>query len=206
MQSDFDQFLDLARERRTSRGYLAKPVSREDIGRILEAARWAPSAANTQPWEFIVVSDPEIKLKLQQAFLDEALQHEDHRYRKVTEQQATLLIEPELIAVCGKPQSRERFVNRKELAEHSQDQLYLLSMGAMIQNMLLAATALQLDSTWIARLARIQSSREILQVPEDSDLVAFIVVGYTSQKLIASESRRAPVLERTYLDCYGKPY
>ena len=145
MKSDFEQFLELARERRTSRGYLEKPVSRDDISRILEAARWAPSAANTQPWEFIVVSELKLKQELQKAFLSEAQLHEDPRYRKVTEQQATLLIEPELIAVCGKPQSRERFVNKKELAEHSQDELYLLSMGAMIQNILLAATAPERD-------------------------------------------------------------
>ena len=205
MKSDFEQFLELARERRTSRGYLEKPVSRDDISRILEAARWAPSAANTQPWEFIVVSELKLKQELQKAFLFEAQLHEDPRYRKVTEQQATLLIEPELIAVCGRPQSRERFVNKKELAEHSQDELYLLSMGAMIQNILLAATALGLDSTWIARLARIPDVSEILQVPNELELVAFIAIGYTSQELKPSDGRRVPVLERTYSNYYGNP-
>ncbi|MFT7459199.1 MAG: nitroreductase [Planctomycetota bacterium] len=206
MMPDFNQFFELARERRTSRGYLNKPVSREAIVNILEAARWAPSAANTQPWEFIVVSSPEIKAKIQQAFLQEALEHDDLRYRKVSEQQAALLLEPALIGVCGQPTSRERFVNTKELADRSQDELYLLGMGAMIQNMLLAATALGLDSTWIARLARIPEVSEILQIPEHLELVAFVVVGYTSQKLTASEGRRVAIMEKSYLDCYGQPY
>lgn len=206
MVSNFEQFFELARKRRTSRGYFDKPVSRETIVNILEAARWAPSAANTQPWEFIVVSTPEIKYEIQQAFLKEALEHDDKRYRKVTEQQATLLLEPALIGVCGNPTSRNRFVNTTELADRSQDELYLLGMGAMIQNMLLAATALELDSTWIARLARIPKVSEILQIPEHLELVAFVVVGYTSQKLTASEGRRVAVLEKSYLDCYGQPY
>ena len=206
MKPDFAQFLELARKRRTSRGYLDKPVSQEAIRNILEAARWAPSAANTQAWEFIVVSAPAIKLEIQQAFLDEALEHEDLRYRKVTEQQATLLLDPALIAVCGKPASRARFVNTNELVDRSQDELYLLGMGAMIQNMLLAATALGLDSTWIARLARIIKVRQILKLPENMELIAFISIGYSSQKLTASEGRRIPVMERTYLDCYGQLY
>jgi nitroreductase len=79
-------------------------------------------------------------------------------------------------------------------------------MGAMIQNMLLAATALGLDSTWIARLARIPEVSEILQIPEHLELVAFVVVGYTSQKLTASEGRRVAIMEKSYLDCYGQPY
>lgn len=199
---NFEEFLELARERRTSRGYQDKPVSRETIISILEAARWSPSAANTQPWEFIVILDPDIKFKIQQAFINEAREHEDARYRKVSEQQATLLIKPTLIAVCGKPACRDRFVNNKELAEKSQDELYLLSMGAMIQNMLLAATSMGLDSTWIARLARVPRVSEILKIPQDLELVAFVAVGLTSQKLVSSENRRAPVGERTYLDTY----
>ncbi|NKB35760.1 MAG: hypothetical protein GKR93_01135 [Gammaproteobacteria bacterium] len=206
MNSGIEQFLALVKERRTSRGYLDKPVSREAIISILEAARWAPSAANTQPWEFIVISDPEIKIRIQQAFLNEAREHEDQRYRKVSEQQATLLLKPVLIAVCGRPASRERYVNTKELADRSQDELYLLSMGAMIQNMLLAATASGLDSTWIARLARIPQVAEILQLEKDLELVAFVAIGNSSQKLAASDGRRAPVLQRTYFNCYGKLY
>jgi nitroreductase len=132
------------------------------------------------------------------------MEHNDLRYRKVTEQQASLLLDPVLIAVCGKPECRERFVNTKELADRSQDELYLLSMGAMIQNMLLAATALELDSTWIARLARIPRVSEILKILENMELVAFVAIGRTSQKLTASKSRRTPVNEKTYYGCYGK--
>lgn len=43
-------------DRKSSRAFLPKPIPKDAIGKILDAARWAPSWANTQPWEFLVVS------------------------------------------------------------------------------------------------------------------------------------------------------
>ena len=50
--------------RRSIRKYKPDPVDEEKLEIVLEAARWAPSWANTQCWEFIVVKDPETKEKL----------------------------------------------------------------------------------------------------------------------------------------------
>src|ERR1035437_355667 len=55
-------FLDLVQNRQSDRAYLDKPVENEIIDRILEAARLAPSACNSQPWKFIVVTDPEKRI------------------------------------------------------------------------------------------------------------------------------------------------
>ena len=52
-------FLDLVRKRQSERGYTGESVSKEAIGRCLEAARLAPSACNSQPWHFVVVDSPE---------------------------------------------------------------------------------------------------------------------------------------------------
>jgi nitroreductase len=49
--------LETIRERRTVRRYQATPVPREDILRILEAAHYAPTAGNQQPWKFLVIQD-----------------------------------------------------------------------------------------------------------------------------------------------------
>ena len=57
-------FLDLVRQRQSTRGYLTRPVERGVIERCLEAARMAPSACNAQPWTFIVVDKPELKNRL----------------------------------------------------------------------------------------------------------------------------------------------
>jgi nitroreductase len=53
---DFD---DLVKKRRSIHHFTNKTVSNDDLLYILEAARWAPSAGNNQPWRFVVVRTPE---------------------------------------------------------------------------------------------------------------------------------------------------
>ena len=53
-----NDFLELVRHRQSDRGYLDKPVEPEKIAKIIEAARLAPSACNSQPWHMIVVDEP----------------------------------------------------------------------------------------------------------------------------------------------------
>ncbi len=57
-------FLELVKKRASVRKYTASPVPREAINRCLEAARLAPSACNSQPWNFIVVDDPALRKRL----------------------------------------------------------------------------------------------------------------------------------------------
>ena len=66
---DSMNFLELVKIRESVRKYDSHPVKREDIFACLEAARLAPSACNSQPWEFIVVDNPEIKENLGEAAL-----------------------------------------------------------------------------------------------------------------------------------------
>lgn len=61
------KFLELVKKRQSDRKYLDKPVEREKIERCFEAARLAPSATNSQPWEFIAVEDSEMREKVAQA-------------------------------------------------------------------------------------------------------------------------------------------
>ncbi|MFX1537393.1 MAG: nitroreductase family protein, partial [Promethearchaeota archaeon] len=56
--------LELLKSRRSIRKYKSTPVESEKIEKCLEAARWAPSASNRQPWEFIIVKNAEIRKKL----------------------------------------------------------------------------------------------------------------------------------------------
>src|SRR3990167_1014308 len=49
--------MDVIKSRRSIRKYLDKPISKEVIDRLIEAAKWAPSGMNEQPWGFIVVQD-----------------------------------------------------------------------------------------------------------------------------------------------------
>jgi nitroreductase len=54
---DYEQLLTTIRARRSIRRFLDRAVSREDLARLFEAARWAPSGHNRQPWRFVVLED-----------------------------------------------------------------------------------------------------------------------------------------------------
>ena len=62
------EVLEAIRTRRSIRHFKPEPVPPELIEKLLEAGRWAPSSANSQPWEFIVIADPEIKNRISRSF------------------------------------------------------------------------------------------------------------------------------------------
>ncbi len=61
------KFLDLVIKRQSDRKYTDKPVEKEKLMKCLEAARLAPSASNSQPWTFVVVTDKELVKKVGKA-------------------------------------------------------------------------------------------------------------------------------------------
>ena len=61
---EYQEFLELVQARRSIRKFTSAPVSDEAVEQIIETARWAPSGANSQPWEFVVVRDGQTKERL----------------------------------------------------------------------------------------------------------------------------------------------
>jgi nitroreductase len=195
-----DTFLDLVRSRRTARSHAPAPVPEAALAAVLEAARWAPSAANRQPWQFVVVADAALKDALRREFLDEA-RGRGEKYRSVTEKQADLLLAPALVLVCGDAGTKPRYVNADEIGDAVQEELFLLSMGAAIQNLLLAATAAGLTSTWLARPARLPAVRTLLSLPETLRAIAFVAMGVAEAAPRWSENMRDPV--KRHRDRFG---
>jgi len=56
--------LEVIKTRRSIRKYTPNSISEQEINKILEAGRWAPSASNSQPWKFVVLRDPERRKRL----------------------------------------------------------------------------------------------------------------------------------------------
>jgi coenzyme F420-0:L-glutamate ligase/coenzyme F420-1:gamma-L-glutamate ligase len=193
--------LALMRQRRTARVHAGDPPSEERLALLLEAVRWAPSAANRQPWELIVIERDDFKRRLRELFLADAEGH-DERYRAVTVRQADLLLAPLLIAVCGDQRLKESFVNAPELGDTVQEELFTLTLGAAIQNLLLMATACGLTTTWLARPARAPGVRETLNVPVFLRVVALVAVGTGAQP--RSSGHRLPIAPKTHRDVFGK--
>ena len=66
-----DQLLSIIRARRSVRVYKGGKVSDQQLGNLLEAARWAPSGANTQPWEFVVTRDRKKMKRVREIYAEE---------------------------------------------------------------------------------------------------------------------------------------
>jgi nitroreductase len=195
------QTLELMRRRRTARAHASEAVPSDALEAMLEALRWAPSAANRQPWEVIVVSDRALQRSLRTAFVDEAGDR-DPRYRVVTERQADLLLAPLVLAVCGDERTKGSFVNAEQIGGDVQEELFLLTMGAAIENLLLMATACGLTSTWIARAARVSRVRELLGVPSWLRIVALVALG-AGPPPRSSEHMRRPIAEKVHANRFG---
>ena len=116
------------KKRRSIRDYTDEQVSDKDVERLIEAARWAPSAGNTQPWEFVIVKDAEMKRKLSDAALNQTF------IQKV----------PVVIVVCADEKRSSRiYGNRGEKLYSIQD------TAAATENMILAAQELGLATCWV---------------------------------------------------------
>ncbi len=141
--------------RRSIRKYTDKPVSKEDIQTLLEAAMAAPSASNRKPWQFVVVTERETLDRLA----------EGHPHGKMLAD-ATLGI-----SVCGDLTEMERF--------------WVQDCSAATENLLLAATALGLGAVWLGvypRDERIATVRDILDLPEYITPLNLIAIGHPAEE------------------------
>ncbi len=164
-------FEELVKTRRSIRKFLSKEVSDELIMKLLEAARWAPSGGNCQPWHFFV-----IKSKATLGQISEKV------YKGEWITQA-----PVIIVVCAKPsQSALRYGKRG-------GELYCIQdTAAAIQNILLCAKSIGLGTCWIGAFNETICS-EVLGLGDDLRPVAMIPVGYPVNG--ASTGSRKPISE-----------
>ena len=147
------------KERRSVRAYTGEEVSDEDVERLIEAARWAPSAGNTQPWAFVVVKDVETRRKLSSAT------------------QQTLIKEASVaIVVCADAARSSRvYGSRGEKLYSIQD------TAAATQNILLAAQELGLATCWVGAFRENEVAKAV-KVPRNLRPVAMVAVGYPAER------------------------
>ena len=66
---NYENLLELVKNKRSIRRFRPDPLPEGIVEKVLEVARHVPSAANAQPWEFVVVEDPEIKKNISKFFV-----------------------------------------------------------------------------------------------------------------------------------------
>jgi coenzyme F420-0:L-glutamate ligase/coenzyme F420-1:gamma-L-glutamate ligase len=179
---------DTIKTRRSIRKYLPRLVSTEILKKILEAARWAPSAHNAQPWRFILLIDKSPKLLLAEAMADAWMVDmvKDGTRMEVREKSRKASIErfaraPLLVIACVTMKDMIQYTDEsRQKCEHD---LAVQSLGAAIQNMLLTAHANGLGACWFsAPIFCKETVRKVLEIPKNAEPQALIALGYPAEK------------------------
>jgi coenzyme F420-0:L-glutamate ligase/coenzyme F420-1:gamma-L-glutamate ligase len=144
----------LLQGRRSVRKYLSRPVTREQIEQIVEAARWAPSPHGKQPWRFVILVSDEPKARLAEQMgstwrqnLEMDRQDTEIVNIRLEKSRQRILNAPAIIIPCLYLEDLDRYPDEKR--QNDETTMAIQSLGAAIQNMLLMAYDLGLDTGWM---------------------------------------------------------
>jgi nitroreductase len=161
------EFQELIRLRYSVRAYRPEPVSEEALGRILEAGRLAPTAANRQPFRIVVLHTAGRKDALGRV------------YRRQWFAQAPLVL-----CVCGVPD--EAWV-RQDGRSHLD-----IDAAIVMDHLILAAASVGLGTCWIGAFHP-DEAREVLGLPDNVEPIAFTPLGYAADQ--PGPKKRKPLSE-----------
>ena len=150
--------------RHSTRSFKKKEVAPELVRDLLRAAMQAPSAANEQPWHFVVIDDPDLLERIPAI----------HPYAAMAAEA------PVAILVCGEP-GREKH-----------DGMWIQDCAAATENILLAAHGLGLGGVWVGvypREERMAPLRKLLHIPEPVLPFALVPIGYPAGPNDSGENR-----------------
>jgi len=148
------EFYEAIRKRYSCRSYIDRPIEKDKLERILEAARLAPSARNCQDWRFVIVTDKKVKAAL---------------LEKATSQQ--FLANSTIIAACS--------VNTGTMS--CGQPTASIDVAIALEHIALAATAEGLATCWIGSF-KPEGVRQVLGIPENVVVVELMGIGYPADK------------------------
>jgi nitroreductase len=179
------ELMEAIKGRRSIRKYKQQEVSDEDISYILEAARWAPSWANTQCFEFIIVRDAELKKRLAETLPE------------MNPARPALSQVPVVIVACAQKQKSGFF---KGTPATEKGDWLLFDTALALQNLTLAAHSRGLGTVHIGMF---DSGRvkEILNVPASVEVVELIPLGIPDEE--GRPPKRRDAAEFVFYNYYG---
>jgi nitroreductase len=178
----YNDFLELVKSRRTIRKFKSDPIPDTDVDKVIEAARWAPSGFNSQPWEFAVVNDPATR----KTVLKHLLEHMPSPSVKGMPKA------PVFIFVFG--DARVRPFGPPPVRENDRNWQFVFeaSLSCAFDHMHLAAASLGLGAMWVtaSRIPPVgKSVKEVLGIPDHLELYQMMALGYPDMTPPAKKMR-----------------
>ncbi|MDX6744616.1 coenzyme F420-0:L-glutamate ligase [Actinocorallia sp. A-T 12471] len=193
---------ELLHARRTVREFTDEPVDGEAVRRAVAAALTAPAPHHTTPWRFVLLESPEIRMKLLDAMRDawradlEADRFTEHSIARRLARGDVLRRAPYLVIPCLDTEAGQHAYPdpRRNTAER---EMFVVSTGAAVQNLLVALTAENLGSCWVSSTMFCRPTvREVLDLPDSWDPMGAIAVG----RAAAPPRDRAPRIPDTFIE------
>ena len=187
--------------------YKPDPVPREAIDQIIEAATKAPSGGNSQPWEFVVITDRDLISQVGQIYKDlwlgargtQPQPGESPVYRAARYLANHMPEVPAMILVCVDHGQGPAPVAPGQAIERGR---YASSIWLAVQNLFLAARALGLGTRLTtSHLGKEDEIKKILGIPEQVETVALIPLGYPRGRF--GPTTRQPAGEVTSYNRWG---
>ncbi len=183
-----ETLLDFMRARRSLRVYQARAVPADYIDKILQAAIWAPSAHNRQPWRFVVIREAAQKDKLARAMgarLRQDLSADGAPpaliQADVARSYARITGAPLLILLCMSLRDMDVYADARRNAHERAMAIQSTAMAG--QNILLMAASLGLGACWVcAPLFCPDVVADVLELPADWQSQGMITLGFPAQK------------------------
>jgi nitroreductase len=186
---DYEGLLELVKKRRSIRSFKPEPIPDEYVDKIIEAARWAPSGANSQPWEFIVVKKQELRNSIVQLVKEQAAFSKRAELTREPElRNPSVLNPPErpgfadapvFIILCGDPRLNDAYPISGDLSRKQTN--FDSGLASAFLYMHLAATTLGLASQWVSvisyRFVQLML-KDMLGIPKELQLYDMMAVGY----------------------------
>ncbi|MBN2794027.1 MAG: nitroreductase family protein [Clostridia bacterium] len=175
--------MDIIKNRRSIRAYENKKVEKEKLDLILEAAIWAPSSHNSQPWHFTVISNPGLATDLNETTKAWLLNSENPTHQKLGSRPDLFYGAPVVVVVSGKTELRSSIID----------------CSAAVQNMLLMAESLGLGTCWNGLVTNVflndpnHPSVKALDIPEGYTPFYAVAVGYPQHSQEAPFRKGAPI-------------
>ncbi|MDP2744438.1 MAG: nitroreductase family protein [Dehalococcoidia bacterium] len=182
---DYGSFLELLKKRRSIKRLKPDPIPDDYIDKIIEAARWAPSGANSQPWEFLVVKKKELKEQIMAvvgSYREANMKLEETRPQEMRHAQrpgANVAEAPVFILLLGDERTEDAYPLAAK-ANHGWWTLISSLSGALLC-MHLAAASLGLGSRWVSAVNRPYLQpiiKKLLGIPQDMEVHDMMVLGY----------------------------
>lgn len=192
---DYDNLLELVKRRRSIRRFKPTPIPEEDVDKIIEVARWAPSAFNLQPWEFVVVSEQGLKdsiVQLVNGCLQNHMRMETTRERwqgtpwqPHTTEPMDYSTAPVFILLFGDTRTKVGLTMMSRFNHELGQSTFNASLTCAFLYMHLAVTALGLASQWVSQVTDPMAHcllQDLLGIPGELEVYGMMAVGYPAVK------------------------